>query len=267
MRKLTSQIDKYIIMIQEIWIDSDLYFKNYWKGQYIFSPGTGTSRGCLTLLSNSKIMNINQLPDHRGHIAKILLDNEEFNIANVYAPVGFGEYKGEFLSDIFDKLYDKPNAIIAGDLNITFRDNERLGMSRPKAEKDMASYLNIKIDEQGWNDNWILDEPMMTWRRGDKQLVLDRVLFNFVPDEIKSVTDWKLNLSELTIIIYTFLDLNIEFVKSIFYLKTQRLQSCHLMPHLVSGLTRTSSHKTLACLNSSINISLNIFNSTWHLSN
>ena len=108
---------------------------------------------------------------------------------------------------------------------------------------------------------------MMTWRRGDKQLVLDRVLFNFVPDEIKSVTDWKLNLSELTIIIYTFLDLNIEFVKNIFYLKTQRLQSCHLMPHLVSGLTRTSSHKTLACLNSSINISLNIFNSTWHLSN
>ena len=49
MRKLTSQTDKYIVLVQEIWIDSDLYFKNYWKGQYIFSPGTGTSRGCLTL--------------------------------------------------------------------------------------------------------------------------------------------------------------------------------------------------------------------------
>ena len=201
MRKLTSQTDKYIVLVQEIWIDSDLYFKNYWKGQYIFSPGTGTSRGCLTLLSNLTIVDIDQLSDNRGHIAKILLDNEEFNIANVYAPVGFGEYKGEFLSNIFDKLYDKPNAIIAGDLNITFRDNERLGMSRPKAEKDMASYLNIKIDEQGWTDNWILDEPMMTWHRGDKQSVLDRVFFNFVPDEMKSVMDWNLNLSDHAIVI------------------------------------------------------------------
>ena len=164
MRKLTGQTDKYIIMIQEILIDNDTFFKNYWKGQYIFSQGTGTSRGCLTFLSNSTVVNIEQLSDNRGHIAKILINNEEFNIANVYAPVGFGEYKGDFISGIFDKLCDKTNAVITGDFNITLCDNERLGMTRSKAESDMANYLNIKIDEQVWFDNWILDEPMMTWQ-------------------------------------------------------------------------------------------------------
>ena len=146
MRKLVSQTDKYIIMIQEIWINDDTYFKNYWKGQYIFSPGTGKSRGCLTLLSNSTVVNIEQLVDGRGHIAKILFDREEFNIANIYAPVGFSDYKGDFISTIFDKLYDKTNAIIAGDFNITLRDNERISMVRSKLESDMGNYLNIKID-------------------------------------------------------------------------------------------------------------------------
>ena len=60
MRNLTSQVDTYIIMIQEVWIDDDKYFKNYWKGQHIFSPGTGKSRGCLTLLSDSEIIHIEQ---------------------------------------------------------------------------------------------------------------------------------------------------------------------------------------------------------------
>ena len=146
MRKLVSQTDKYIIMIQEIWINDDTYFKNYWKGQNIFSPGTGKSRGCLTLLSNSTVVNIEQLVDGRGHIAKILIDREEFNIANIYAPVGFSDYKGDFISTIFDKLYDKTNAIIAGDFNITLRDNERISMVRSKLESDMGNYLNIKID-------------------------------------------------------------------------------------------------------------------------
>ena len=201
MRKLVSQTDKYIIMIQEIWINDDTYFKNYWKGQYIFSPGTGKSRGCLTLLSNSTVVSIEQLVDGRGHIAKILIDREEFNIANIYAPVGFSDYKCDFVSTIFDKLYDKTNAIIAGDFNITLRDNERISMVRSKLESDMGNHLNIKIDEQGWYDNWIPDEPTMTWRHGAKQSVLDRVFFNFFPDNIKSVTDWKLNLSDHAVVI------------------------------------------------------------------
>ena len=74
-------------------------------------------------------------------------------------------------------------------------------MVRSKLESDMGNYLNIKIDEQGWYDNWIPDEPMMTWRRGAKQSVLDRVFFNFFPDNIKSVTDWKLNLSDHAVVI------------------------------------------------------------------
>ena len=41
----------------------------------------------------------------------------------------------------------------------------------------------------------------MTWRRGAKQSVLDRVFFNFFPDNIKSVTDWKLNLSDHAVVI------------------------------------------------------------------
>ena len=40
----------------------------------------------------------------------------------------------------------------------------------------------------------------MTWRRGAKQSVLDRVFFNFFPDNIKSTTDWKLNLSDHAIV-------------------------------------------------------------------
>ena len=41
----------------------------------------------------------------------------------------------------------------------------------------------------------------MTWRRGAKQSVLDRVFFNFFPDNIKSATDWKLNLSDHAVVI------------------------------------------------------------------
>ena len=96
MRNLTSQVDSYIIMIQEVWIDDDKYFRNYWKGQHIFSPGTGKSRGCLTLLSDSEIIQVEQLADNRGHVAKIVINNTEYNICNIYAPVGFSEYKGDF---------------------------------------------------------------------------------------------------------------------------------------------------------------------------
>ena len=60
-------------------------------------------------------MSTEQLKDGRGHIAKIIIDREEFNIANIYAPVGFGEYKCDFISTVFDKLCDETNAIIAGD--------------------------------------------------------------------------------------------------------------------------------------------------------
>ena len=49
-------------------------------------------------------------------------------------------------------------------------------MVRSKLESDMGNYLNIKIDE-------------------------DEVFFNFFPDNIKSATDWKLNLSDHAVVI------------------------------------------------------------------
>ena len=33
MWNLTSQVYANIIMIQEVWIDDDKYFRNYWKGE------------------------------------------------------------------------------------------------------------------------------------------------------------------------------------------------------------------------------------------
>ena len=55
-------------------------------------------------------------------------------------------YSGGAIMHLIDKLYDKTNAIIAGDFNITLRDNERISMVRSKLESDMGNYLNIKID-------------------------------------------------------------------------------------------------------------------------
>ena len=74
-------------------------------------------------------------------------------------------------------------------------------MTRTKAEIELANELNIKIDELGWYDNWTPDELKMTWRRNNKQSVLDRVFFNFMPTDIKTLVDWKLNLSDHAVVI------------------------------------------------------------------
>ena len=74
-------------------------------------------------------------------------------------------------------------------------------MTRTKAEIELANELYIKIDELGWYDNWTPDELKMTWRRNNKQSVLDRVFFNFIPSDIKTLVDWKLNLSDHAVVI------------------------------------------------------------------
>ena len=80
----------YIIALQETMITSDQRIKFRWRGNHVFTPGSGDGRGCLTLLPVHVQPDLDTLIhlDQRGHIFKVSLDQSSAIIANLYAPTG-----------------------------------------------------------------------------------------------------------------------------------------------------------------------------------
>jgi len=61
------QKGKKIMMIQDTMITNSRYLDIAWRGKYVFTPGTGNSRGCITLTHNDVTITDIEHIQNRGH--------------------------------------------------------------------------------------------------------------------------------------------------------------------------------------------------------
>jgi len=197
-----------IAMLQETMITTDNYIKLAWRGKYVLTPGTGNSKGCLTLLrDNVEILSTEHI-NNRGHIVKIKgLEghSREVMLINIYAPNGFALDKTAYFDDIFQHISEWDGDIImGGDFNLTFSDRDRFKRGVTPAENRLAVKVTELINEYRLTDTWGRKKGY-TWRKKKIMSKLDRILFrsdNFVLQN--NCTDWTLTTSDHAAVIATF---------------------------------------------------------------
>jgi exonuclease III len=196
-----------ILMLQETMIVNNNYLELVWKGKHIFTPGTGNSQGCITLLNyESQILNQTDF-DNRGHMAEIVLPNQEkITIYNIYAPNGYAQDKRHFFENIVAHLGQSRtwNVMLAGDFNLTLTESDRYNRQTCQGEKNISRYLSTELSDLGLNDNW-LGYDGMTWRRGTSMSRLDRIYSKISGYRLKEIKiDWTLCESDHAAVIATF---------------------------------------------------------------
>jgi endonuclease/exonuclease/phosphatase (EEP) superfamily protein YafD len=195
-----------IILLQETMITSSKYIELAWRSNFVFTPGTGNSKGCVTLLSRG--LNADQI-EHRGHRGHSFTMHDSYGhttrVYNIYAPNGFDATKTAFLHEIFQSFdtWDG-DTIVGGDFNTTLSQAERHGRGITNAEiaaaqliTNYATDLNLRDCWEGFNG--------FTWQKGKKMSRLDRILYRLDQYEIvKTTTDLTLVASDHAAVIAQF---------------------------------------------------------------
>ncbi len=195
-----------IIMLQETMVIDTTYIELAWKGKYIFTPGTGNSKGCITLLDNDTIIYNNFIIGNRGHYAQIQLCNQKkVTIFNIYAPNGYTQEKRAYFENLIDLLNrNAEDIILAGDFNLTMQGCDRHNHQTNAGEQNIANYLSIELDQLGLIDH-LKDKRVMTWKKGNSMSKLDRIYTRLNRYTLTSVTtDWTIIDSDHTAVVATF---------------------------------------------------------------
>jgi len=195
-----------IIMLQETMVVHDNYLKLAWRGNSVFTPGTGNSLGCITLTNaTSNISLINQI-GNRGHYftySSPLITTAI--IMNLYAPQGFDEAKTNFFIDNFNIIsnYDC-DIIIGGDMNVTLRPNDRHCRGVTNAELILAEEILEYQQALGLEDTW-QGKSGYTWQKGEKMSKLDRIFYRITNFKLKSnKVDWTLAKTDHAAVVASF---------------------------------------------------------------
>jgi hypothetical protein len=166
-----------IVLLQGTMILDPSYLNFAWRGNYVFTPGTGNSQGCITLTNTELCIEHIQHFGNRGHYFTLNIPNEDpILVINLYAPTGYDNRKSDFFSDLFDTAsnYDC-DLIIGGDFNVTLSDQERHCRGVTQNETAIATLVNDYIDYLSLSDIWT-GRQGHTWRRGKMLSRLDRIL-------------------------------------------------------------------------------------------
>jgi exonuclease III len=200
-----------IIMLQETMIDKDDALKYMWRGQYVFTPGAGNARGCLTLLSHDAIIENIQHVEDRAHIFRLKLPNikNHITIANIYAPTTRSVAKLEFFSNIERTIIDtkemSDDLIIGGDFNTPLYSYEVHNRSFDRTDQKQAQEVSKLIERLNIQDCWINNKQTHTWTSRNCSSRLDRVLYDFANLRLlKCETDWTTCKSDHAAIHVTF---------------------------------------------------------------
>ena len=129
----TMQKGKIIMMIQETMITNSRYLDLTWRGKYVFTPGTGNSQSCITLIHNDVTITDIEHIQNRGHHFKIIeADNKQTMIVNIYTPLGYNNEKTDFFNSIMVVMANDAgeNVVICGDFNLTLTDSDSLRRQR-----------------------------------------------------------------------------------------------------------------------------------------
>jgi hypothetical protein len=195
-----------IIMLQETMVANDNYLKLAWRGNSVFTPGTGNSLDCITLTNaSSNISLINQI-GNRGHYftySSPLITTAI--IMNLYAPQGFDEAKTNFFIDNFNVInnYDC-DIIVGGDMNVTLSPNDRHCRGVTNAELILAEEILEYQQALGLEDTW-QSKKGYTWQKGQTMSKLDRIFYRITNFKLKSnKVDWTLAKTDHAAVVAKF---------------------------------------------------------------
>ena len=218
--KLTREAVDSIFMIQESHATHLKLLKFLWRGDFCETPGTGASKGCLTLLSPMlKALRVLHF-DQRAHIivvGKSDIRRAELILVNVYGPNQNNQSKLDLFIELVEALsdlkleYDCERVIFAGDLNVVFSKREVKNRAYPTNEQNLAKNLKSIFSAAELTDGWYEDsiESKFTWHatRNNQQYfsTLDRVLFgktqlNLLSKEV----DWSVSISDHAAVLARF---------------------------------------------------------------
>jgi exonuclease III len=170
-----------ILMLQETHTSTfdEKTYKIKWGKNIFFSHGTTQSRGVCTILPIGFKGECEQIySDLNGRILviKIVLDNIEYILANIYAPVSsFEQEQMEMMANLINELepYMHSNLILAGDWNVYL--NDQLDKKSKSGNKCVNSkyrdMVNLFMDNFDLTDCWRMTHPSMkryTCRSGRK---------------------------------------------------------------------------------------------------
>jgi hypothetical protein len=247
------QKGKMIMLIQETMITNSRYLDLAWRGKYMFTPGTGSSQGCITLIHNDVTVTDIEHIENRGHYFKFIdSDNKQTLVVNIYAPLCYNNEKREFLNNIINIVqnYDGENIVLGGDFKITLNEVDSYRRQRTDAEKRIADDFNTKINESNLVDTWA-GHTGYTWMQGKKQSRLDRIYIRLANHSVKKLeTNWTLIKSDHAAVILTLEHIdktstknehvkldnmivtNTELLNELKkYLEEQMTQATHMDPH------------------------------------
>lgn len=191
------------VLLQEIMIKDDSQINIAWRGNYVFTPGTGHGRGCLTLLNaNLTPNNVTRIED-RAHVFKLQHSRNNLVVANIYAPTGLNDEKINFFRRIIseiNKIRDpEDDVILGGDFNLIFHQFESKHRRHPEREQRMANHIKQLLDDANLIDAWSGsgDKQTHTWRRNAQSSRLDRILYSLNNcKQQRVVADWTFTNSD-----------------------------------------------------------------------
>ncbi len=195
-----------IIMLQETMIAESRYIDLAWRGKYIFTPGTGNSKGCITLLNNDTKVHNSHIIGNRGHYAQVELCNQKcVTLFNIYAPNGYNQEKRVFFENLFDLInLNHDDIILAGDFNLTLQSCDRHNRQTSAGERNIANYLTTELDQLGFADH-LKGKKLMTWKKGNSMSKLDRIYTRLNNYTLTSITtEWTICDSDHAAVVATF---------------------------------------------------------------
>ena len=191
----------FIAALQETHLEiSNLSYS--WKGSHIFTPGSGSKGGCITLLSENMTVIESTDIGNEGHVAIVISTNNNsqncYIIANIHAPCAHDEKKVNFFTQVKESIdsylmrYDDSNIVIMGDFNTAFKETDRINTIYSTQEVNVANRINDILCDLLLTDCWDTQtSPTMTWRHGKKMSKLDRIRLSDINEaKIEISTDW-----------------------------------------------------------------------------
>ena len=196
-----------VIALQETNILKPGLLPYIWRGNFALTPGTGNSKGCITLLSSH--LNVVEQKDfgERCHILVCQRTDSSFAnyiIVNVYAPNQHNSAKLDFFEEVMEQIseleikYNCNNVILLGDLNVIFKESEKKNRLFSQTEKRVSKVIHSLFRDSNLTDIW-KNKGEHTWRRAntDTFSTLDRILYRseFLTPRTPEV-DWSLGYSD-----------------------------------------------------------------------
>ena len=203
------------VCLQETYISNPGKIPYLWRGNFYLTPGTGSSSGCLTLLSPHLSVVHSKNIDNRAHVIACQKSGDNsvsFIIANIYAPNPNNADKIAFFDQVFESVlefserFESAHIIMAGDYNLIFCATEAKNRQYSPQERRVADYVKERVETLALADCWT-GRGAFTWRRPNTDIfsTIDRVLFSPGSIELASVrANWSYSFSDHAAVIACF---------------------------------------------------------------